>query len=271
MLTRIISAAVGIVIAVVILIFHDTQYVLSAAVAVLSALAVYEVLRAAKCTDMKITLGLSVAYAVLEPFWLMTRYSYMVTVIFVILMFCGFIMKHKYYEYGKVFFSLAAALLITNAMCTLITLHEIGGRNNIMYLILGLCGAWLADSGAYFVGTFMGKKKLCPEISPKKTVEGFIGGILITGFLFVLISFIYTKVVSFDVSINWFAVCILGMLLSVIGTVGDLSASMLKRQCGIKDYGNIMPGHGGIMDRFDSVLFVAPTMLAFVSIFKIYK
>ena len=271
MLTRIISAAVGIVIAVVVLIFHDTQYVLSTAVAALSAIAVYEVMRAAKVTDMKISLVLSIAYAILQPFWLLTQYSFMVTMIFVLLTFCGFIMKHKYYEYGKVFFSLAASLLITNALCTLITLHALGGRNGIMYLILGLCGAWLADSGAYFVGTFMGKKKLCPEISPKKTVEGFIGGILITGFLFLLISFVYMKIVSYNVTVNWFGVCILGMLLAVIGTVGDLSASMLKRQCDIKDYGNIMPGHGGVMDRFDSVLFVAPAMLAFVSIFNIYR
>ena len=271
MLTRILSAAVGIVIAIVVLIFHDTPYVLNAAVALLSAGAVYEVMKAGRCTGMKITFALSMAYALGYPFSIVTRYSFMVTMIYVILVFCGFIMKHKYYRYEKVFFSLAASLLITNSMCTLISLHILGGVNGIMYLIMGLCGAWLADSGAYFVGTFMGKKKLCPEISPKKTVEGFIGGILITGFLFVLISFVYTKIVSFDVNVNYFAVCILGMLLAVIGTVGDLSASMIKRQCDIKDYGNIMPGHGGVMDRFDSVLFVAPTMLAFVSVFNIYK
>ena len=63
-----------------------------------------------------------------------------------------------------------------------------------MYLIMGLCGAWLADSGAYFAGTFFGKHKLCPEVSPKKTVEGFIGGIVVTGLLFMLINFGYSKI-----------------------------------------------------------------------------
>ena len=74
-----------------------------------------------------------------------------------------------------------------------------------------------------------------------------------------------------EISVNYFAVCVLGMVLAVIGTVGDLSASILKRQCGIKDYGNIMPGHGGLMDRFDSVIFVAPFLYAYLTVFNIYK
>lgn len=86
-------------------------------------------------------------------------------------------------------FIIASSLLISNAMSSLIILHDIDKVNGLMYLIMGLCGAWLADSGAYFVGTFIGKKKLCPEISPKKTVEGFVGGIFITGLLFMLIKF----------------------------------------------------------------------------------
>ena len=157
-------------------------------------------------------------------------------------------------------------------MSSLIILHDIDKVNGLMYLIMGLCGAWLADSGAYFVGTFIGKKKLCPEISPKKTVEGFVGGIFITGLLFMLINFGYSKILPhFTVSVNYFEVCVLGMILAVVGTLGDLSASVVKRQCGIKDYGNIMPGHGGLMDRFDSVVFVAPCLYAFVTIFNIYK
>ncbi len=270
MLTRILSAAVGIVIAVVVLIFHDT-YVLNVAVALLSAGMIYELMKAAQCKDMLISLVLSVAYACGMPFVTATKYSLMVTVAYVMLMFCGLLFKHKYYRYEKLFFTIASTVLVTNSMNTLILLHELGGRNGIMYLIMGLCGAWLSDSGAYFVGTFMGKNKLCPEISPKKTVEGFIGGILITGFLFLVINFVYSKIVSHSVHINYFELFVLGMLLSVVGTLGDLSASVLKRQCDIKDYGNIMPGHGGVMDRFDSVLFVAPFMLAFVYVFNIYS
>lgn len=144
-----------------------------------------------------------------------------------------------------------------------------------MYLVMGLCGAWLADSGAYFAGTFFGKHKLCPEVSPKKTIEGFVGGIVVTGLLFMLINFAYSKILpnvsDYTVSVNYLEVFLLGVALAVVGTIGDLSASVLKRQCDIKDYGNIMPGHGGAMDRFDSVLFVAPCFYAFVSLISIYK
>ena len=158
-------------------------------------------------------------------------------------------------------------------MSCLIILNGMDKTHGLMYLIMGLCGAWLADSGAYFAGTFFGKHKLCPEVSPKKTVEGFIG--VVTGLLFMLINFGYSKILPLvtdsTVSVNYFEVCLLGMALAVVGTIGDLSASVLKRQCAIKDYGNIMPGHGGAMDRFDSVLFVAPCFYAFVSLISIYK
>ena len=106
----------------------------------------------------------------------------------------------------------------------------------------------------------MGKHKLCPEISPKKTVEGFIGGIVTTGIVYSIAFCIHS---GFEVSRVLFAF-VLGGICAVIGTLGDLSASMIKRQAGIKDYGNIMPGHGGVMDRFDSVLFVLPVFYAFV-------
>ncbi len=166
-------------------------------------------------------------------------------------------------------------LLISMSMGCLIALNSASSVHGLMYLIMGLCGAWLADSGAYFAGTFLGKRKLCPEVSPKKTVEGFIGGIVVTGLLFMLINFAYSKILPSvsdnSVEINYLAVGLIGMILAVVGTIGDLSASVLKRQCGIKDYGNIMPGHGGLMDRFDSVIFVAPCLFALLQVFSIYK
>lgn len=274
MATRIISAAVGIVVAVIILILHKT-IVLNLAVGIISAVMVYEVLKAGKSLDIHILSFTAIIYAFLYPFLVVTRYSFAVTFIFVVCIFAGYIVSHKAIKYTSVFFTLASSLLISCAMGALIALHEFDPVNGIMYLIMGLCGAWLADSGAYFIGTFFGKNKLCPDVSPKKTIEGFVGGIFVTGLLFMLINFIYAKIMNgntgYIVNVNYFKVCILGLLLAVIGTVGDLSASVLKRQCGIKDYGNIMPGHGGIMDRFDSVVFVAPFLYAFVTIFNIYQ
>ena len=117
-------------------------------------------------------------------------------------------------------------------------------------------GAFLTDTGAYFAGTFFGKHKLCPEISPKKTIEGAIGGIVTTVVAFVVYGFIGKEFFGYNLSI--INAVITGLILSIISQIGDLSASVIKRELGIKDYGNIMPGHGGALDRFDSVLFVAP-------------
>ena len=132
------------------------------------------------------------------------------------------------------------------------------GRQGRVYDSSYSCSG-LADSGAYFAGTFFGKTKLCPEISPKKTVEGLIGGVISNGILMLIISLFYQFVLKGE-PIHYLGVLIAGMLAALIGLVGDLTASVIKRQTGIKDYGNIMPGHGGIMDRFDSVLLVAPFM-----------
>ncbi|MBE6844646.1 MAG: phosphatidate cytidylyltransferase [Ruminococcus sp.] len=281
MLTRIISSAVGIVIAVVVLILHDT-FVLNLAIGAISAIMLYELLNAVKCFKIYIISFPSMIYALALPFLVRTKYVFLATFVYVIFVFMGNIWYHKHIKSVKALVMIACTLLISNAMTTLVQLYDYGelqmmlaeegtGVLGLIYLIMGLCGAWIADSAAYFVGTFLGKNKLCPEISPKKTIEGFVGGILVTGLLFVLINFFCAKFLLDGISVNYFAVCILGMLLAVVGTIGDLSASILKRQCGIKDYGNIMPGHGGLMDRFDSVIFVAPFLYAFLTVFNIYK
>ncbi len=125
----------------------------------------------------------------------------------------------------------------------------------VVYLLF--C-AWFGDSGAYFVGTFFGKHKLCPKISPKKTVEGFIGGIVTVGVVVAVQCLVYNLVLPTDVKMNYAVLIPVGMVASGIGVLGDLSASVIKRQYDVKDFGNLMPGHGGVLDRFDSVLFVAP-------------
>lgn len=278
MLTRIISGAVGVLIAIIVIIFHDT-FVLNLAIGLISAIMIYEILNAIKSFKTYIISLPSVIYGAIMPFLMSTKYAFLVTFVYVLCIFGASIIYHNKIKYTKTLTTIACSILISASMCTLISLHETGmllqklsgvKYLGVMYLIMGLCGAWIADTAAYFVGTFLGKNKLCPEISPKKTIEGFAGGILVTGLLFILINLVYSKIVS-GVSVNYFNLCILGMLLAVVGTIGDLSASILKRQCGIKDYGNIMPGHGGLMDRFDSVLFVAPFLYAFVTVFDIYS
>ena len=123
-------------------------------------------------------------------------------------------------------------------------------------ILLPFVIAFLSDTGAYFAGYFFGKHKLAPVISPKKTVEGLVGGV-ITAILGVVIYCVILRF-AFDFEVNWICVPAYGLLGSLAGVFGDLCFSVIKRQTGIKDYGNLIPGHGGIFDRFDSMVVVAP-------------
>ena len=136
-------------------------------------------------------------------------------------------------------------------------------HHGFWHLVLLLVIAWISDTGAYFVGTFLGKHKMAPKISPKKSWEGFFGGWLISVLaavgVFALrfeIENVYGEGLFYTLKLFLPIVIILAPL----SVVGDLLASVIKRKCGIKDFGKIMPGHGGVMDRFDSVLFIAPIL-----------
>ena len=144
----------------------------------------------------------------------------------------------------------------------------------VFFILLILCFAWGGDTCAYFAGRAFGKHKLCPVVSPNKTVEGAIGGVLGTMAFGVIATFIYSiaadRMEAFtrsNIGISMYAIiALLGLVASVLGIYGDLFASVVKRQCGIKDYGTIFPGHGGIMDRFDSVTFIAPFVTMVITV-----
>lgn len=138
-----------------------------------------------------------------------------------------------------------------------IVLVRYGNKGGYLYMLVFL-GAWICDTFAYFTGKFFGKHKLIPEISPKKTVEGSIGGIVFTVISFVIFGLIVN--LGFDASISYIKLCIFAVVLSIVSQFGDLIASTVKRQYDIKDYGNLFPGHGGILDRFDGVMLTAPTL-----------
>jgi phosphatidate cytidylyltransferase len=119
-----------------------------------------------------------------------------------------------------------------------------------MFLIFLLLIVWMNDIAAYIIGTAVGKRKLAPKISPKKTIEGSIAGIVFSVATIILLN----RWLQYDLSKLFF----IGMTVSIIGQFGDLFESMLKRSADIKDSGTIIPGHGGVLDRFDSLLFAAP-------------
>ena len=295
MLTRIISGAVGVVLLGVILFFHDT-IVLPIAVAAIIAVMLFELLRAVKlhkCLPILIAAeacGISVpilyhlSHEVKDLFYFIRSFRtvgmpderyhiilFCITLAAAFVIFVTWLKKHKEIRYEQVFFVLAVMILVPQAMTTMIRIERCSQivdnvyHSGLFLLIMGLCGAWIADTGAYFTGVAIGKHKLCPEISPKKTIEGLVGGILTTAIAYTVAFSCYYGFTGKRAAVAF----VTGAVCAVIGTVGDLSASMVKRQIGFKDYGRIMPGHGGLMDRFDSVLFVLPTFYVFITLFGV--
>ena len=131
-------------------------------------------------------------------------------------------------------------------------------------VLLPVICAFLTDAGAYFAGVFLGKHRGITKVSPNKSLEGYIGGILSGGIFLLLYGIILQQFAGLTVSLPIMAVY--GLIGSAVTEVGDLSFSLIKRQFSIKDYGNLLPGHGGMLDRFDSMTFAAPTLLILVSL-----
>ncbi len=159
-----------------------------------------------------------------------------------------------------------SGLLIPLALSCLVRLRMLEyGAGLVM---IPLVAAFMSDTMALFGGMLFGKRKLAPLVSPKKTVEGansgLVGG-MVGMILFRIVFFLCTEV---QLNLGWCVV--LGFVGAVLGQLGDLSFSCVKRQCGIKDYGRLLPGHGGVLDRFDSVIFAAPVIWLLVSAITLY-
>ncbi len=134
-------------------------------------------------------------------------------------------------------------------------LTKIGAEFGSLGALWAFIIAWICDSGAYFAGVFLGKHKLVPHISPKKTVEGAVGGVVAVLIATVIYYIIYAKTFVASDLIKYL---VMGFVASILSQFGDFIASCIKRDIDVKDYGSILPGHGGFMDRFDSVLFISP-------------
>lgn len=130
------------------------------------------------------------------------------------------------------------------------------------YLIISILATiWICDSAAFFGGISLGKHKLFPRVSPKKSWEGAA-----FGFVFAILSMLLAKVIILDF-LSWSSVIILGIIIGTIGQIGDLIESLFKRDAGVKDSSSLIPGHGGIFDRFDSLLYTAPVILLYLKNF----
>ena len=149
---------------------------------------------------------------------------------------------------------LAAGLILPLLLGSVVRIHT--WERGRFFILIPFVISFLSDTGAYFAGCYLGKHKLAPEISPKKTVEGLVGGF--AGAVVGMVIFSLVLQLGFGFRVNYLFAVIYGVLGSAGATFGDLCFSVIKRQTGIKDYGNLIPGHGGILDRFDSTIVVGP-------------
>ncbi|MFS0574194.1 phosphatidate cytidylyltransferase [Sporosarcina sp. 179-K 3D1 HS] len=159
------------------------------------------------------------------------------------------IVKNRY-TFDHAAFSVLGALYVGIGFYYLIETRLFG----IEYVVYALVVIWTTDSGAYFIGRKIGKRKLWPEISPNKTIEGFYGGIASAIVATCIFQMIY------PIASNYVVLVIVTIVASIVGQLGDLVESALKRHYDVKDSGKLLPGHGGILDRFDSLLFVLPLL-----------
>ncbi len=264
MKTRIITALVCIPLLAAILL--SPGYVICLAAVVVSVIGLYEFYGAVGLSDKKPLTAVGYISGVCIPIcmylkpWLIehlpTFCENASIYILILALFAVLLIFHKKIDIENVSLLLFGSIYIPYFLSHITAVRELPHGKFLIWLIF--IGAFLTDTGAYFVGVFFGKHKLCPEISPKKTIEGAFGGILGgTGFYL-----IYGLILKhfFGLSVDFAELAVMGALVSVISQFGDLTASVIKRRYGIKDYGTLFPGHGGILDRCDSVILVAPAV-----------
>lgn len=275
MLKRILTAVIAIPIAILIMFLYDT-IIYNIAISAVSLIMISEMLMINGCIKFRLPALACLAYGAAIPVVMngeLIKYRLPTMYLFLLVMCISLIAYHKTLNFMKFFYMTGSSILITAGMSFMVSILRFSSKHGAVYAVLALSLAWFADSGAYFAGTLFGKHKLCPEISPKKTVEGLIGGMLTNGLIAIIFSFVYVQVMEMrgsSVEAEYIPAFVIGVICAVIGTLGDLTASIIKRQCQVKDFGKIFPGHGGMLDRFDSVLFVAPFLYIVLQFISLY-
>ena len=262
---RIITSIIAICLLVTVLL--SDKIVLDIAVFISIIVLLYELYRALGITKKPVLFVLGM----IPPFFVFAVDKIstpLLICIYVYILFAALIIFHKSIKLADVAVVFFLSVFVTTFLwhiALLRTFDDDKGKYLIWAVFIGAC---MSDTSAYFVGRFLGKHKLAPTISPKKTIEGSAGGILGSVIGLLIYGLILNK--CFSLEINIIPLIILGVLSSIAAQLGDLSASIIKRECSIKDFGHVLPGHGGFLDRFDSILFTAPLVYYFVLFFPIF-
>lgn len=266
MLKRILTALIGLPI-VIYLIFWAPHFALLSAMTLISAIAAFELLNNAGLVKSPCILIAALISAGLIPVATVFGMQYLISVIFAYLNFSGFILVFTNHSatFTEVSYGFFAAVAISLSFTSIYLLRVMD--NGLLLVSLPFIGAWASDTFAYFTGVTIGRHKLCPNLSPKKTIEGSIGGVAGAVLLFVALGYFGGQ--YFNEMPTYAFLIVSAVLTSIAAQIGDLFASIIKRETNIKDFGVILPGHGGILDRFDSVIFTAPLIYIAVRFFEI--
>lgn len=262
MKTRVISAAVLLPLLVIVVLWAPTMYA-AVILAILMAIGSYELLyRTGLLRHSRMVIYSSVmAFAVVMWSYAGAVHAYLLLglIAYSVLLFGEMMADHIHVRIEMVCLCYLSGLIVPYMESGLIRiLTQVIGRQMI---IVPFCIAFMSDAGAYFVGLKFGRHKLAPVVSPNKTIEGALGGMAAS----VIAMLIYAIVLDLffpQYRVSYGAALLYGFAGSLCGMIGDLCFSIIKRQTGIKDYGNLIPGHGGVLDRLDSMVMVAPLVEA---------
>ena len=256
MKTRILSAAVGIVLFIAVVYFMPPQAAI-VAISFLCAVAAHEMLGTTGVLRVSKMLWVCCVAAFFVPVATTIDAYYLLPVLylFTLVIFLFAITHPKQMRFEQIAQSYLGAIVVPYLLSSVlrILVHHGAGK---VYVLLPFVAAWCSDTMALVAGMLFGKHKLIPAVSPKKTIEGSLGGLL--GSVIGMLIFGFVTGRYFHTQPHYLMLAVAGVVGSAVGQLGDLSLSLIKRNVGIKDYGKIMPGHGGVLDRFDSVLFTAP-------------
>ena len=258
MLNRILVACVGIPIILVALFVLPSIFT-PILIGVLSVVGTYEALHAINMNHPRIALY-TMLLALGVPFWVhfgeARHWAILAILIYLILVFLEAFLSGFRVKIDRVGSGFFFALIISYCLSSVVSLGTLELRTS--YVLLPIALPFVADAAAMIAGMFLGKHKLTPKLSPKKTVEGAIGGLVGAVLTCIIYGLVFHKIT--DVTVNYYFLAVYGIIGGVVTEVGDLAFSYIKRTRKIKDYGHLLPGHGGVLDRFDSVIFCAPAV-----------
>lgn len=263
---RVLTAVVGI--PIIILILLAPTPVMMCAVILCSVVGLFEFYSAVnlKSKPLLCAVGFIGAAAIPLCVYLKPQYILLCAFVYLFILFLIMLLSHRRIMFTDISLAVMALIYIPLFMSHILFIRRMEFGNIIVWLVF--LGSFMTDSCAFFAGKALGRHKLCPSISPKKTIEGAIGGTVGCGLSFLLFAFIVNTFLT-----PWLNGCVmsygrmfvLGLICAAAAQVGDLTASLIKRQFEIKDFGNLFPGHGGMLDRCDSIILAAPTIFLFAS------